>query len=59
MHPVHDLANNVVYSADGRDILLTMADGRVLYRNGEFLTIDVEKTIACAEREMNAILKQL
>lgn len=41
--PVHNLANNLVYSASGNDVCLTMADGKILYRDGEFPTIDMEK----------------
>lgn len=59
MHPVHNLANNVVYSASGSDVLLTMVDGRVLYRDGEFLTIDLEKAVFEAEKEMERILREL
>ena len=50
MHPIHNLLNNVVYSADGRDVLLTMVDGKVLYEKGEYKTIDIEKTIFEVER---------
>ncbi len=41
--PVHNLVNNLVYSASGTDVCLTMADGKVLYRDGNFPTIDIEK----------------
>lgn len=59
MYPVHDMVNNIVYSASGSDVVMTMVDGKVLYENGEYLTIDVEKTIAEAERMTQNILKQL
>ena len=59
MRPVHNLANNIVYSASGSDVVLTMADGRVLYRDGDFLTIDVEKAAAETERACRDILRQL
>ena len=59
MHPVHNLANNLVYSASGSDVLLTMADGRVLYRNGEYLTLDIEKAIYEAEKSTKRILGEL
>ncbi len=55
MQPCFDLCNNLVYAADGQDVCLTMADGRVLYRNGEFLTIDIEKVVA----KVNAIQKRI
>ena len=59
MHPVHNLANNLVYSASGSDVVLTMADGRVLYNNGEYLTLDIEKVIYKAEKITNRILGEL
>ena len=43
MYPQTDMAANVVYSALGGDVALTMCDGRVLYRNGVWPTIDVER----------------
>ena len=36
-----------------------MADGRVLYRDGDFFTIDVEKAAAETERACRDILRQL
>ncbi len=43
MYPDFDVLNNLVYSANKSDVVLTMVDGKVLYKNGEFTTIDVEK----------------
>lgn len=59
MHPVHNLKNNIVYSASGSDVVMTMADGKVLYDNGEFTTLDIEKTIFEAEAATAKILSQL
>lgn len=59
MHPVHNLLNNVVYAAAGSDIVLTMVDGKVLYKDGLYTTIDIEKTIFEAEAATAEILKQL
>lgn len=59
MHPIHDLKNNLVYSASGSDVVMTMVDGKVLYENGEFKTIDLEKTIFEAEKATEKILSQL
>ena len=36
-----------------------MVDGEVLYRDGEFLTIDIEKAKAEAQRRTDAILRSL
>ena len=59
MHPIHDLINNVVYSASGSDVVLTMVDGKVLYRDGEYMTIDIEQAITEAEKATQDILDRL
>ena len=59
MHPSHDMKNNIVYSASGSDVIMTMVDGKVLYKNGEYITIDIEKTIFEAERATKEILAGL
>lgn len=59
MHPVHDMINNIVYSANSANVILTMADGKVLYDNGEFKTIDIEKTIFNTEKATGRILSCL
>ncbi len=41
--PVVTPAVSVAYSAKSDDVCLTMVDGRILYENGEFTTLDVEK----------------
>ncbi len=43
--PCHDAANNIVYAAHGGNVLLNMCRGKVIYENGQFLTIDREKTL--------------
>ena len=59
MQPVHNIANNLVYSASGSDIVLTMVDGKVLFRDGEYTTIDLERTMFEVRRETEAILRTL
>ena len=59
MHPVHNLLNNIVYSASGSDVVLTLIDGQVVYDDGEYPTIDIEKVIADAEKSTKEILKRL
>ena len=39
--PVNDMLTNVVYAGHGSDVVLTMCDGAVLYRDGAWPTIDV------------------
>lgn len=59
MHPVHNLLNNLVYSASGSDVVMTMVDGKILYQNGEYKTIDIEKTIFEVERLTKEILAKV
>ncbi|MPM17065.1 5-methylthioadenosine/S-adenosylhomocysteine deaminase [bioreactor metagenome] len=39
--PCHSVADNLAYSARGGDVTMNMARGKVIYRNGDFLTIDL------------------
>ncbi len=59
MHPVHDLKNNLVYAASGSDVVMTMVDGKVLYQEGEYLSLDIEKVIFQAEKSVMDILSAL
>ena len=50
---------NLVYSASGDDVVLTMVDGKVLYKDGEYVKIDKEKILFEAGQAAGRILKQL
>ena len=41
--PCHDAANNLAYAAHGSNVVMNMARGKVIYKNGTFLTIDIER----------------
>jgi len=41
--PSYDSYATLAYSVNESDIKLTMADGEILYENGEYKTIDIEK----------------
>ncbi len=41
--PSYEYEATIAYSAKSSDVLLTMVDGKILYENGEYKTIDVEK----------------
>jgi len=41
--PCHDVVENLVYAGQSRNVALTMGRGKILYRNGEFFTIDLDK----------------
>lgn len=44
--PQHDLAANALYAAGRQNIFLTMVDGKILYKEGQFFTLDIEKVKA-------------
>ena len=56
--PNPDPLFNLVYCAQAADVVLTMVDGEVLYKNGEFLTLDIEKIKAEARRCAKKITAQ-
>lgn len=41
--PSYDLNASLAYSVKSSDVFMTMVDGNVLYENGEYKTIDIEK----------------
>ena len=41
--PSYDYYTTLAYSAKSSDVLMNMVDGKILYRNGEYKTIDIEK----------------
>ncbi|MBR6708142.1 MAG: amidohydrolase, partial [Clostridia bacterium] len=40
--PVYDLDATLTYSAEAQDVRLTMVDGRILYQDGTYTSIDIE-----------------
>ncbi len=47
--PMNDAVSNVVFAGHGSDVVLTMVDGAVCYRDGDWPGIDVERAKAeCA-----------
>lgn len=57
--PCDDGLTGLVYSACGSDVCLTMCDGKVVYRNGEYPTIDLEKAKAEVRASRARILGEL
>lgn len=41
--PCHSVPDNLVYSARGADVVMNMARGKIIYKDGTFLTLDLEK----------------
>jgi 5-methylthioadenosine/S-adenosylhomocysteine deaminase len=44
MQPENNIVRNIVYSGDNSCVKMTMINGKILYENGEFTTIDYEQT---------------
>jgi 5-methylthioadenosine/S-adenosylhomocysteine deaminase len=57
--PVHDLMNNLIYSGSGCDVCMTVADGRVLYENGSWPTLDMDEILRQTEKSRLRILSEL
>lgn len=55
--PHLDTAGLAVYSAQAADVCMTMVDGRILYENGEYLTLDREKIMAEAKNAVARLYK--
>jgi 5-methylthioadenosine/S-adenosylhomocysteine deaminase len=51
--PCYDLATTLAYSANTSNVLLTMCDGRILFENGEYTSIDIE----CLRFESRQIIR--
>lgn len=49
--PGNDLESDLVYAANGANVTMTMVNGRVLYRDGEYLTLDSKAVTARARKE--------
>ncbi len=43
--PCHNVLNALVFSAKGGDVAMTMVGGKILYQNGKFPTIDLQKVV--------------
>ena len=44
MQPENNIVRNIVYSGDNSCVKMTMINGKVLYEDGQFTTIDYELT---------------
>ena len=41
--PCHSVLSNLAYAAHGADVRMNMARGKVIYQDGNFLTIDIDR----------------
>ncbi|MCC8023035.1 MAG: amidohydrolase, partial [Clostridiales bacterium] len=52
MQPLNNVSKNIVYSGSKQNVKLTMVNGKILYRDGAFLTIDADETYSRANQIM-------
>jgi 5-methylthioadenosine/S-adenosylhomocysteine deaminase len=52
----HNPVLNLAYSTSGRDVVMTLCQGRVLYENGEYKTLDIEKILHDAREAQKAFM---
>lgn len=57
--PMYDALCNMVYAGHGNDVVLTMSDGAVVYRDGAWPTIDLELAKAEVAQRMARIIEQV
>ena len=55
LYPAFEPMPMLVYSAQASDVAMTMVDGRILYENGEYLTIDREKAFFDAKQAVKRL----
>jgi 5-methylthioadenosine/S-adenosylhomocysteine deaminase len=58
--PLHDfnIINNLVYSADGNDVLTTIVNGEVLYENRRFKNVNLRRIMAQAQKASERLFRQ-
>ena len=57
--PMTDPVCNVVFAGSGSDVVLTMCDGKVIYRDGEYAGIDIERAKAEVTARAQRIISEL
>ena len=55
LYPAFEPMPMLTYSAQASDVVMTMVDGKILYENGEYLTIDREKVMFDAKRAIKRL----
>lgn len=56
LYPIIDVPSLIVYSAHGSDVCMTMVDGRILYEDGKYYSLDYDKVIKEAEEAIKRLL---
>ena len=57
MYPAFEPMAMLVYAAQASDVCMTMVDGKILYENGQFLTLDRAQVIENAKAAVQRLYK--
>ena len=52
MQPENNIVRNIIYSADNSVVKMTMIDGKILYENGKFTTLDLDEVYKMCSKFM-------
>ena len=55
MQPENNIPRNIVYSADNSVVKMTMIDGKILYEDGKFTSIDIDEVIKNTQKLMEGL----
>ncbi len=55
LYPAFEALPLLVYSAQASDVVMTMVDGKILYENGEYLTIDRDRVFHDAKQAVKRL----
>ena len=56
MQPMHNVFNNIVNSANPSNVIMTMVDGKVLYKDGEYY---INKSLDEIKNSVNHSIKRI
>lgn len=56
MKPNYNVLNNLIYAASGNDVVLTMVDGKVLYKDGVYTDLDIDRIYYECEKSVKRIV---
>ncbi|MBR2278263.1 MAG: amidohydrolase [Eubacterium sp.] len=57
MQPINDILNNIVYSGSKENVKMTMVNGKILYKDGEFTNCNVDEIYKKAQAVIDRIGK--
>lgn len=57
MQPENNLINNLVYAGGKQNVCMTMINGKILYENGEYKTIDAEEVYYYANKLLKGLMR--